>query len=326
MEELLKHTENIDEHSEALQGEDVRGGELNDIDAIARMFQDADDIELGHDDADPAEAGKATEAGDDGEVTGDTDAVEVSLPLPGGMDAALWEKMAPEVRQAVHEREKAHAEELGRERQNAAALRENREQFAVRANAALQQALGTMRAVVEGEYAGVNWQQLAQTDPATYVQLQQSMLQRVKAVQQIQQQIKQQVQAYEQQRTKEENQVMQREFAVVAPEIKAMFGDGFDGKQFAADVAGYMREQGCPPEVVNGLRKGYELKLITKAMLYDRLMTQRAAAAQKVASAPKVQAPRGAVPVDTGRVAKARALLNKDPNSTDALAALFEAM
>lgn len=87
-----------------------------------------------------------------------------------------------------------------------------------------------------------------------------------------------------------------------------------------------MQEQGCPAEVINGLTRGYEVKLIAKAMLYDKLMTQRAAAAKKVAEAPKVQAPRGAAPADNSRVAKARALLNKHPNDTGALAALFEAM
>ena len=111
----------------------------------------------------------------------------------------------------------------------------------------------------------------------------------------------------------------------VHPEIRALVGAGFDGRTFASDMAAYMQEQGCPAEVINGLSKAYEVKLVAKAMLYDRLMARRAAAVRKVAEAPKVQEPRGAAPANTGRAVRARALLNRNPNSTDALAALFEA-
>ena len=107
-----------------------------------------------------------------------------------------------------------------------------------------------------------------------------------------------------------------------------MLGAGFDGRNFAAAVAGYMREQGCPPEVVNGLRKGYELRLVTKAMLFDRMQARRAAALKKVAEAPKVQRPQGdgTGGQDMTRMKRARARLERNPNSTDALAAVFEAM
>ena len=146
------------------------------------------------------------------------------------------------------------------------------------------------------------------------------------AIQRIQQGVAHQVKQYEAARAQDAQKSMAAEFAQVHPEIKALIGAGFDGKTFAADMAQYMASQGCPESVINGLSKGYEVKLIAKAMLFDKMMTNRAAAAKKVAEAPKVQAPRGAVPADNSRAAKARALLNKNPDSTDALAAVFEAM
>ena len=46
-----------------------------------------------------------------------------------------------------------------------------------------------------------------------------------------------------------------------------------------------------------------------------------------MAEAPKIQKPRGAASAENdGRAQKARAMLNKNPNSVDALAAVFEAM
>ena len=143
----------------------------------------------------------------------------------------------------------------------------------------------------------------------------------------MQQGVAQQVKQYEAERAQEAQKAIAAEFAQVQPEIKALMGAGFEGKAFAADMAKYMQEQGCPPEVIGGLSKGYEVKMIAKAMLYDRLQAQRAAAAKKVAEAPKVQKPHGAASAENdGRAQKARAMLNKNPNSVDALAAVFEAM
>jgi hypothetical protein len=70
------------------------------------------------------------------------------------------------------------------------------------------------------------------------------------------------------------------------------------------------------------------LELATKAMLYDKSFEARQAAAAKVAEAPKVQSPNGsgADNGDGARLKAARAHLNKNPNSTEALAALFAAM
>ena len=79
---------------------------------------------------------------------------------------------------------------------------------------------------------------------------------------------------------------------------------------------------------ISGIGRGYMLELATKAMLYDKGLGVRQAAAAKVADAPKVQAPNGSGPADGdgARLKAARAHLNKNPNSTEALAALFDAM
>ena len=75
------------------------------------------------------------------------------------------------------------------------------------------------------------------------------------------------------------------------------------------------------------MSRGYELELATKAMLYDNFMEAKAKASAKVAEAPKVQAPRGVKLAGEGdALARARARLDKNPNSGDAIEALFEAM
>ena len=325
MEENLEH------------GFDAGGGESSDsgvydVDAIADMLGGSGEDVAGDDAQDDAESMSDSDADDGAEVSSDVEVTsEVQpeespeVPMPEGWDDAMWQGLAPEVRSAVHAREQAHAQAIAQVQVEQNAARQQQEQFAIAANAQIQQALATMKQIVEGEYGGVDWNGLAQSDPATYIKLQQAYNARMGAIQRIQQGVAQQVKQYEAERAQEAQKSMAAEFAQVQPEIKALIGAGFDGKTFAADMARYMAEQGCPAQVINGLSKGYEVKLVAKAMLYDRLMTQRAAAVRKVAEAPKVQAPRGAVPADNSRAAKARALLNKDPNSTDALASLFEA-
>lgn len=308
-------------------GEDMDSG-VYDVDAIADMFAEADEADEGGenqpmddgDEAETSEGAQDSQEPDEGEQD-----VPPDIPMPEGFEEAMWQGLTPEVRNAVHAREEAHAQALVKAEQERQAVLKEQEKFAISANAQIQQALATMKQIVEGEYGGVDWNGLAQADPATYIRLQQAYNARMGAIQRVQQGVAQQVKQYEAERAAEAQKSMAAEFATVQPEIKALMGAGFDGKAFAADMAQYMASQGCPAQVINGLSKGYEVKLIAKAMLYDKLMTQRAAAAKKVAEAPKVQAPRGAVPADTSRAAKARALLHKNPNSTDALAALFEA-
>ena len=300
----------VDSIADLLVGED--GGE----DAEEQAEGEGVDNEVDAAAEEPAEG----EAGEDPQP----DTVP-EVPMPEGWDDTMWQGLSPDVRSAVHAREQAHAQAIAQVQAEQQAAKQQQEQFAIAANAQIQQALATMRQIVEGEYGSVDWNGLAKADPATYIRLQQAYNARMGAIQRVQQGVAQQVKQYEAERAAEAQKSMAAEFATVQPEIKALMGAGFDGKAFAADMAQYMASQGCPAQVINGLSKGYEVKLIAKAMLYDKLMTQRAAAAKKVAEAPKVQAPRGAVPADTSRAAKARALLHKNPNSTDALAALFEA-
>ena len=319
------------EHGFEAGGESTDSG-VYDVDSIADMFSGGEDAGEGFDgDSEEEENVSGADAENEepatGEGEGDAQTEEATeIPMPEGWEDAMWQGLAPEVRSAVHAREQAHAQAIAQAQAEQQAVKQEQEKFAIAANAQIQQSLATMKQIVEGEYSGVDWNGLAQSDPATYIKLQQAYNSRMSAIQSIQQGVAQQVKQYEAARVQEAHKAMAAEFATVQPEIKALIGAGFDGKTFASDMAQYMASQGCPAHVINGLSKGYEVKFIAKAMLYDKMMTNRAAAAKKVAEAPKVQAPRGAVPADNSRAAKARALLNKNPDSTDALAAVFEAM
>lgn len=305
-----------------------------DVDAIADMFteggesgtegngteEDAlpDGEENGADGAEEGNEGPAKAGKEQEEVLPD-------IPMPEGWEEADWSALTARAKNAVNAREQAHAKAVADVRAEQRAERKRQEAFAVEANAQIQQALFAMRSIVEGEYGSVDWKGLAKSDPAAYVRLQQDYQARMEAIGRVQRGVAQQVRQYEAGRAAEAQKALAAEFAGVQPEIRALMGAGFDGKTFASDMAEYMRAQGCPAEAISGLSKGYELKLVAKAMLYDRLQARRAQAAKKVAEAPRVQAPRSGVSAEEGRVRKAREMLGRNPDSTDALAALFEA-
>jgi len=246
--------------------------------------------------------------------------------MPEGWEEALWQSATPEMRARVAEQVRSSAEAIAAEKRAMADLRQKQEAFAVEANAQLQQALTTMQQVIEGEFRQIDWNGLAASDPASYVQLQRMYNDRMAAVQQIQQGITRQVQMYQQQRAQEEAVRLRSEYEAVLPEIKALVGAGYDGKKFAGEIADYLQKSGFPAEAINGITRGHELKTVVKAMLYDRLSAQRAKAAQKVAEAPRVTQPRGTAKDSTGsdRLKKAMSFLKSNPNSTDAAAAVFE--
>ena len=309
-------------------------GAMYDTSEIADAFLG---VGKGSDDADSAETEKAAQAGaeapqnaSEGEVSADASAdAEPAAPepvMPEGWEDAMWGGLAPEVRAKVAEQVTAHAAQLAAERKAMADLKAQQEQFAMQSSAQLQQALSTMQQVIEGEFRQVDWNGLAASDPAAYVQLQRMYNDRMGAVQQIQQNIAAQVQAMNAQRAQDEARRVRDEYDAVLPEIKALVGAGFEGKKFAVEVADYLLKQGFPAEAVNHITRGYELKTAAKAMLWDRLAAQRAKAAVKVAEAPKVSQPRGTAKDATGsdRLKKAMAFLAKNPNSTDAAAAVFE--
>lgn len=292
---------------------------LYDNDAIADAFLSA------------GTGGAQPEAEETAPAVEDAPAEEEAQPapepvMPEGWEEGMWQGLTPETRAKIAEQVTAHASQLASERQAMANLKAAQQQFAVQANAQLQQALTTMQQVIEGEFRQVDWNGLAASDPASYVQLQRMYNDRMAAVQSIQQGIARQVQAMQQQRAQEEAQRLHTEFDAVLPEIKAMVGAGFDGKKFAGEVADYLLKAGFPPEAVNGISRGHELKTAVKAMLYDKLSAQRAKAAAKVAEAPKVSQPRGSAKDSGGndRLKKAMSYLAKNPNSVDAAAAVFE--
>ena len=305
---------------------------LESVDDIASALNADDNAAGGNtgDETEPKPGEQPDDAGQNGGGEGQgqpaapTEPAEV--PMPEGFNADTWGKLAPDARSAVHAMAEAHAQAITQERQTVLNERADRDNQINAAAALLGQANQLIEAIVNAEYSGVDWQALSEQNPSEYIRMAREAQKRTDAVQALGARIRQTAQAISAKRAQEYQQALSAEYQTVEPKIRALIGDGYDGKTYTAEVYKYMKDAGVPDKAINSLSKGYELELVTKAMLYDKMAKVRAAAAQKVAEAPKVQTPSG-VKDDTASVQKqAFARFYKNPNSTDALAAALAAM
>lgn len=304
---------------------------LESVDDIASAL-DADDTTAGNNsegeapnpDDRPDDAGQDGKDEGQGQPAAPTEPAEV--PMPEGFSADTWGKLAPDARSAVHAMAEAHAQAMAQERQTVLNERADRDNQINAAAALLGQANQLIDELVKAEYAGIDWQALSEQNPSEYIRMAREVQKRTDAVQALGARIRQTAQDVEAKRAQEYQQSLSAEYQTVEPKIRALIGDGYDGKTYTAEVYKYMKDAGVPDKAINSLSKGYELELVTKAMLYDKMAKARAAAAKKVAEAPKVQAPSG-VKDDTASLQKQSfARFYKNPNSTDALAAALAAM
>ena len=272
----------------------------------------------------PDDAGQDGKDEGQGQPAAPTEPAEV--PMPEGFSADTWGKLAPDARSAVHAMAEAHTQAITQERQIVLSERADRDNQINAAATLLGQANQLIEELAKAEYAGIDWQALSEQNPTEYIRMAREVQKRTDAVRALGARIQQTAQAVAAKRAQEYQQALSAEYQTVEPKIRALIGDGYDGKKYTAEVYQYMKDAGIPDKAINSLSKGYELELVTKAMLYDKMAKARAAAAQKVADAPKVQTPSG-VKDDTASVQKqAFARFYKNPNSTDALAAALAAM
>ena len=296
---------------------------------IMALFAGDGDAQGGTDDGIEEGAGVAVEGGEEGaqEAAGGEEAPEADYPMPEGWEDAMWKALQPDVRGKVDALIKSHADAVSKHTGELEAMKAQTAQTLAKANAEARQVLDFARQVIEGEFANMDWQELRK-NPELYMQAQDLFNGRRAALTQLQAQISANQQAVHQQAMTQAQAALASEFAATEPRLKAMMGAEYDRVKFRDGMRDYLKKAGATDAEISGINRGYMLELATKAMLYDKSFEARQAAAAKVAEAPKVQTPSGSGSDngDGARLKAARAHLNKNPNSTEALAALFAAM
>lgn len=216
----------------------------------------------------PDDAGQDGKDEGQGQPAAPTEPAEV--PMPEGFSADTWGKLAPDARSAVHAMAEAHAQAITQERQIVLNERADRDNQINAAATLLGQANQLIEAIVNAEYSGIDWQALSEQNPTEYIRMAREMQKRADAVRAFGARIQQTAQAVAAKRAQEYQQALSAEYQTVEPKIRALIGDGYDGKTYTAEVYQYMKDAGIPDKAINSLSKGTSWNLSPRPCFMTR--------------------------------------------------------
>ena len=228
-------------------------------------------------------AQRAQEAAEDDPIGDD--------PEPGDNDPpefwsaerkALWDKVTdPEVRAAI----KDHVQEVSRStarklEENAGKVRQAEES----AKAALEAQQRDMQwwqengpliqQVIEGEFAGINWNELSAKDPAAWAQAKQAKEARENWLRGIMGRHQQAVEATQQRAKQAEQQARAAEHGKLAARFPQEFGTPERAQRTYDALSKYLATNGIPPERIQQVYEAPVVEIIRKAYKYDQLQAR----------------------------------------------------
>ena len=160
----------------------------------------------------------------------------------------------------------------------------------------LGQIIPILQAQVQGEFAGVNWTELASDDPAEYTRLRAAYEERVNTIQMAvaeRQYLEQQAMQTQQAEMQEHLQAESKKLVERYP----VFGDAEEGPKVRAGVRNFLKREGFTDEQIGGLGDSKLAVVAYKAYLYDKARTDSKKAKTASREVPKVQ--KAGTPVKT---------------------------
>lgn len=276
----------------------------------------------------PPEDGRGEEEAEAQGAEADT-SVEVEAPASwSDEDKALMASLPPELRQSLTRREAERERVVQARAEEAHAARQAHDNLHQWASSTLGAAVEAAKIAVEADFANVDWLGLQKNDPATFLQLDAMRQERLAGLERAMSQQQALAQHERQQHQARYGQHLQSELATALPAVQKVMGQGFEAQSFKKDLSEYLTGIGAPREHINDIGYGYQLVMATKAMMYDKMEKSRESAARKVAEAPKVQGTKARLDNAGGKeaeVRRARAALDRNPNSKDNLVRLLMA-
>jgi len=274
----------------------------------------------------PAE-GEATKEGEDGkdEKSGGLGPQAPEAPPFWNEQAkAAWAKLPPEVKAEVRRVEEVREQFLNIQTQERNRAVEISEAIYKYAQDELTQAIQAGKAALEGEFGGIDWAALRQSNPELAVKLEDLASRRAASLQAVIDQQNELTKAGELYRLQEQDRYLAAQGKLATERVKAIVGKEFVADKWRAEAVEYLTKMGVPAEHISGLAHGYQLEVIAKAMQYDKLMGAAKTADNKLAAAPKVMPPKAA-PAGSGdgkgqSQKAALDILKKDPNDNDNIA------
>lgn len=266
----------------------------------------------------PHEPDDAPVEGDDTELKADEKlAIDEDDDLPEGEEGdeppefwskekkALWSKITdPEVKAAILEHERT-ASTVTSKRLEEAALKvkaaTEASQAALDNQAKAVQWWQTMapvlNQVVEGRWAGVDWNRMAQESPAEYVKYKAQYDQERGVLQQMGQKHQQDMAVLQQRAQAAEAEARRAEHAKLAEKYPREFGDTKAAEQTYGVLSNWLAQQGIPAERISTIYEAPIVEIVRKAYKYDQLRQKaKGVTNPKPDAAPASTTPKRVVP------------------------------
>lgn len=231
----------------------------------------------------------------------------------------LFASLSPEVQAQLVAQERERDQHVNRKMEEAAELRKGAESERSsieserqRLKSALDTLIPQLKRTLQGKYAGVDWQKLAQERPDQYVALRaqaEADVAQLQRAEQEQKALQDQQQAASQ---KERDDLARKEWGALLDK-RPEFKDPAKAKKFFEDVNAYAIEQGYTPEQIASNVLHLNLITLEKAMKYDRAQAKLPAAIAR--PVPQVQQP-GTAKAKGDRAAEMRAAQLKKLDQT----------
>lgn len=250
-------------------------------------------------DGEPEQEAESEDPDSDQEEEEDGEPEEAIAPPPSwsAADKETFKELPVAAQRAIAQREAARerfvnekAQEAAQARKDAEAARQAVEQDRQGKLGQLDSALTALATELQGEFASVNWQELAATDPAEYVAKKAKYDAKMETFQKAQQTRQQEAQkAQEQQRTQFAQFVQEQSQKLL--EAIPEWADPEVAKVGKAELRAAAREYGFSDDELQNLYDHRTVLALKDAAAYRKLQRSKAKVEKKVVAKPKVQKP-----------------------------------
>lgn len=236
-----------------------------------------DDAPMEGDDSIKAEAEKLAIDEEDPEVEGED--ADQPPEFWSKEKKALWSKITdPEVKAAILEHERT-ASTVTSKRMEEAALKVKAAEEAskaaldtqAQAAAWWQNMAPVLNQVVEGRWAGVDWNRMAQESPADYVKYKAQYDQERGVLAQMAQKHQADVQMLQARAQRAETEARRAEHQKLAEKYPREFGDTKAAEQTYGVLSNWLASQGIPAERISTIYEAPIVEIVRKAYKYDQL-------------------------------------------------------
>lgn len=267
----------------------------------------ADQAPQQEDAAEAAEAPQEESAADDAAPEGDGEPASYEPPeFWSAEDKAKFAEMSPEHQAIALKYEQQRVEFVNKKAQEAAAERQKAQEEAKKALDTVAQAaswweqnLPAMQQAFASKWQQVDWNKLAEENPAEWARLKQQAENEAGLLQQAHQRAQADMQLREQ---RAQQELVERKRAA-HEEIARKMPDLFSGEKAAQTydkVGKYLLAQGIPADRINAIHEAPIIELATKAMMFDEARKQASTVTQTRAADGKFTAKTAPTTVQPG--------------------------